>query len=138
MIINDLKIKPKKKKKRIGRGGVHGTYSTRGMKGQKARSGSSFPVGFEGGRTGLKKQLAKRGGFKSIHAKSSIVTLTDLENNFKDGDVVTPKALATKGIIESAHVKFKILNSGELTKKVIIKKCNISKSAEQKVLSSRG
>ena len=133
MIVNDLVVKPKKKKKRIGRGGVHGTYSTRGMKGQKARSGSSFPIGFEGGRTGLKKQLAKRGGFKSIHAKSSIVTLTDLDNNFQDGDIITPKALAAKGIIESAHAKFKILNSGKLEKKVVIKKCPMSKSVESKV-----
>ncbi len=136
MIINDLVVKPKKKKKRIGRGGVHGTYSTRGMKGQKARSGVSFPAGFEGGRSGLKKQLPKRGGFKSIHGKNSIVTLTDLENNFKDGDVITPRALVAKGIIKDANEKFKILNSGELTKKLTIKKCVMSKTVENKLKSS--
>ncbi|TRZ78089.1 50S ribosomal protein L15 [bacterium] len=133
MIINDLVVKPKKKKKRIGRGGAHGTYSTRGMKGQKSRSGSSFPVGFEGGRSGMKKQLPKRGGFKSIHEKSVVVSLKDLDKNFKDGDVVTPQALVAKGIIATAHTKFKILNSGELTKKLTIKKCLMSKSVEKEL-----
>jgi len=135
MIINDLVVKPKKKKKRIGRGGVHGTYSTRGMKGQKARSGVSFPIDFEGGRTGLRKQLPKRGGFKSIHAKSFVVTLSDLDKNFKDGDVVTPQALVAKGIIDNANVKFKILNSGKLEKKIVIKRCAMSKNVAQKLES---
>jgi len=43
--------------------------------------------------------------------------------------------LVVKGIINNANVKFKILNSGKLEKKVIIKKCPISESARSKVKS---
>ena len=41
-----------KRRKVVGRGvgSGHGTFSGRGAKGQRARSGSSIPVGFEGGR----------------------------------------------------------------------------------------
>lgn len=137
MLINDLKIKPKKKKKTIGRGGVHGTYSTRGGKGQTARSGSSFYLGFEGGKSGLRKQLHKLGGFKSIYAKPQIVKIDSL-NQFNDGDVITKKALADKNIIRDTANNVKILGGGDIKRKLSIKKILVSDSAKRKIEEAGG
>lgn len=138
MLINELKVNKKKSKKRVGRGGVHGTYSTRGGKGQTARSGASFYLGFEGGRSGLKKQIHKLGGFKSIHPKSQVISLDDLNKNFQEGDIVNSASLADKMIIKNAKIKFKILDKGEITKKLIIKQCPISESAKKKIEEKGG
>lgn len=137
MLINELQVKPKKKKKTIGRGGVHGTYSTRGGKGQTARSGSSFYLGFEGGKSGLKKQLHKRGGFKSIYAKPQIIKL-EILNQFNEGAVVGKNILADKKIIKSTANNVKILNSGEINKKLIVKECLVSISAKKKIEAAGG
>src|ERR1041384_4856008 len=67
-----------KRRKVVGRGlgSGHGTYSGRGAKGQKARSGSSIPVGFEGGRMPLHRQMPKLRGFKSLKPKAVSVRLS--------------------------------------------------------------
>jgi len=106
-----------KKRKRVGRGNAsgHGTYSTRGQKGQKSRSGVS----------GLKKlglrsrmlQVPKIRGFKSSQPKNQIVNLRAINNNFKDGSLVDPKVLLSKGLIETTKLPVKILGNGELTVK---------------------
>lgn len=138
MLINELKVKAKKKKKTVGRGGVHGTYSTRGGKGQTARSGSSFYLGFEGGRSGLRKQLHKLGGFKSIYAKPQIVNLNALESNFNDGDIITKQALVEKKLIKDNGNAVKILGNGEISKKLAIKKLLASQSVRSKIEAAGG
>jgi len=133
MLINELKISSKKKKKRVGRGGVHGTYCTRGGKGQTARSGSSFYMGFEGGKSGLKKQLHKLGGFKSIYAKPQVVNLSSLNNNFNDGDVISREVLVREKLVKDTMNAIKVLGNGEINKKLTIKNILVSDSAKSKI-----
>ena len=107
-----------KKKKRVGRGNAsgHGTYSTRGLKGQKSRSGVS---GLK--RLGMKKQLLqipKSRGFNSLQPKNQVVSVKDINNNFKDGDVVNPAILLEKGLIKKTDAPVKVLGKEKLTVKV--------------------
>lgn len=103
-----------KKRKRVGRGNAsgHGTYSTRGLKGQKSRSGVSNLK-----RLGMKMTLMrtpKKRGFKSLKAKNQVVNLEDINKNFKDGEVINPKTLFKKGLINAIETGVKILGKGNL------------------------
>lgn len=130
--LHNLTASPKKSRKRIGRGGKRGTYSGRGMKGQRARSG---------GKSGLKRlgmkplmtQTHKLRGFKSLNTKPAAVNLSTLNQHFDDGSVVTPKALLHKGLIKTTRYGVKILGRGELTKKITIEDCALSKGAAEKI-----
>jgi len=138
MQIHQLRVKNQKPKRRIGRGGKKGTYSGRGVKGQKSRSGVKINPIFEGGRSTLIEHLPKMRGFKSIYPKNQIVSLEKLDKYFKDGDVVSPITLREKRLIRKIKVPVKILGSGEITKKLTIEKCLISKSAEEKIKKAGG
>jgi len=136
MQIHELKINKKKGRKRIGRGGRRGTYSGRGMKGQKSRSGAKKDPLFEGGRSSLIDHLKKIRGFKSPYPKKINVDLSDLEKNFKTGDVVNFKSLIKSKLVKKSEVKrgIKILGDGKLTKKITIDKdIFLSKSAEKAI-----
>ncbi len=103
-----------KKRKRVGRGNAsgHGTYSTRGLKGQKSRAGVSNLK-----RLGMKMTLMrtpKKRGFKSLKPKDQVLNLTDINENFKDGDTINPKALLKKDLIDTIKIGVKVLGNGEL------------------------
>src|SRR3989338_9611145 len=124
-----------KRRKVVGRGvgSGHGTFSGRGAKGQKARSGASIPVGFEGGRMPLHRQLPKRRGFKSRNEKAEPISLNILNAKFKDGETVNPRVLFNKGIIKSAQSLIKILGEGEITKNLTLENVLVYKSAVDKI-----
>jgi len=144
MQLHNLKPNKRKRKQRIGRGGKRGTYSGRGMKGQKARSGGSIRPGFEGGQTPLWRRTQKKGGFRSLQLRSHVVNVGVLNQNFKHGDVVDIKTLQKADLIgkikkgKKGLQRVKILGDGELNKKLIIKECEVSKSAREKVLKAGG
>jgi len=122
-----------KKTKRVGRGNAsgHGTYSTRGLKGQNARSGVSNLK-----RLGMKQQLLqtpKHRGFKSLNDKNQVVSIEDINNNFKDGDKVCPKCLAEKDLIASDKKPVKILGKEKLSVKVTFEKVKMSSSLAEQV-----
>lgn len=103
-----------KKRKRVGRGNAsgHGTSATRGTKGQRSRTGVS---GLK--RLGMKSMLLsipKKRGFNSLKAKDQVVNLIDINKHFKEGEIVSPKTLIKKGLIEKAEAGVKILGKGEL------------------------
>lgn len=129
-----------KRRKTVGRGvgSGHGTFSGRGAKGQLARSGSSIPVGFEGGRMPLHRQIPKRRGFTSAIPKALAISLTVVDRNFNKGETVNPKALFNKGIAKSADLKVKILGEGELKKNLNFEKVLVSKSAQEKIEKAGG
>ncbi len=129
-----------KRRKVVGRGtgSGHGTYSGRGAKGQKARSGGNIPAGFEGGRMPLQRQLPKRRGFTSIHAKAVVLDLNILNEKFNSGETVNPKILVNKGLVKSAQDDIKILGSGEIKKALTIEKVTVSKSAAEKISKAGG
>jgi large subunit ribosomal protein L15 len=112
-----------KNKKRVGRGLSSGQGKTagRGTKGQKSRSGFNIPKRFEGGQTPLSMRLPKLPGFKSFKKKATIISLTQISANFKDGEVVSVEALETKALIKKGQ-RAKVLNNGKLTVKVSLGK----------------
>ena len=74
--------------------------------------------------------MPKRGtGFKShCHVTYAVVSLTDINEKFKDGDVVTTTELIEKGLVKKELYGTKILN-GTLDKKLTIKADKFSASA---------
>ncbi|MEK7566617.1 MAG: 50S ribosomal protein L15 [Patescibacteria group bacterium] len=140
MQIHDLKPKTKtKSKKRIGRGGKRGTYSGRGIKGQKARAGHRMRPEM---RDILKKIPKLRGYRAKIRPKIvAVVNVGDLEKHFAPGDKVTPQELIKKGLLRKIGGQIpatKLLGSGEITKKLLVADCQISKSARDKIEKAGG
>lgn len=140
MQIHQLHIIHKRKKaKRIGRGGKRGTFSGRGVKGQRSRSGARIRPEW---RDLIKKIPKKRGAsFKSIRKKPAIVNLDELERVFKAEELVSPKTLIERGLvgrIRRAAPAVKVLGRGELTKSLIIKGVEVSKSAKEKIEKAGG
>jgi len=140
--LSDLKPyrRSTKRTKVIGRGvgSGHGTFSGRGSKGQKARAGSSIPVGFEGGRMPLQRQIPKRRGFTSHIPKFIAVSFNDLNEKFETHETVNPKILFNKGIIKSAQEKVKILSVGELKKALKFENVSFSAEALKKIEAAGG
>jgi len=138
MQINDLKPSSNKsKRKRLGRGGKLGTYCGRGVKGQKARSGSGKGPSFQGTESSFLK-LPKKKGFKSIYDKLEVVNLAELNKKFKDGETVSPKILLEKKIIGKIKRGVKILGMGEISKKLAVENCSVSKTAREKIEKAGG
>lgn len=130
-------IGSKKLKKRIGRGlGSKGTYSGRGVKGQSARSGVS----------GLKLQglrhimlaTPKMRGFSSGKKKAQVVNVEVLSCSFQPGSKITPKLLASKGLITDAKAPVKILGKGAISISLTITDCLVSASAKEKIEGAGG
>lgn len=120
--------------KRVGRGIGSGTGKTsgRGHKGQKARSGGGVRPGFEGGQMPLARRLPKR-GFTNIFKKDyAIVNISSLDKLFEDGTTVTPELLIEKGLIKKTKDGVKILGTGEINKKLIVKANKFSQTAVEK------
>jgi large subunit ribosomal protein L15 len=121
-------------RKRKGRGIGSGKGKTcgRGTKGQLSRKSGNVRQGFEGGQTPIYRRLPKVGFF---HKKQNfnLVNLDDLQNNEKvmDNQTIDFSSL-NKG------KKTKILGSGNLTKKLIIKAHKFSSSAKIKIKNLDG
>lgn len=141
MQIHQLNPKHKgKEKKRVGRGGKRGTYSGRGMKGQKSRSGVKLkPI-----IRGLIKRYPKLRGYKFsgyIGGNTTVVNVRDLETKFNAKEKVTPETLIEKGLIRRIKgnvPEAKILGKGNLTKKLIVENCQVSRRAKEKIEKAGG
>ncbi len=138
--LHQLKKNPKSvhRRKVVGRGlgSGKGTYSTRGNKGQTKRTGhSKMPATFEGGRQPLVRQLPKSRGFRGLNVKATAVNLSSL-NIFNDGDTVNLQSLKSKGIVDGAVTKVKVLK-GEIKKKLSIK-LPVSASVKEAVEKAGG
>ena len=118
-------IKPasgaKHAKRRVGRGIGSGLGKTagRGHKGQKSRAGGFHKVGFEGGQMPLQRRLPKR-GFKSAALKlNAEITLKDLQS-FALDEVDVP-ALKQAGLVHQRAKFVKVIRSGELSRKLVLR-----------------
>jgi large subunit ribosomal protein L15 len=135
-------IKPaagaKHAKRRVGRGIGSGLGKTagRGHKGQSSRAGGYHKVGFEGGQMPLQRRLPKR-GFKSLTLKyAGQVTLTDLERLGVDEiDMLTLKAA---GMVGQMIKSVKVVKTGELTRKVVLKGLNATAGAKAAIEAAGG
>jgi large subunit ribosomal protein L15 len=123
MEINSIKpaLGSKKARRRVGRGIGSGLGKTagRGHKGQKSRAGGYHKVGFEGGQMPLQRRLPKR-GFKSAQLKfKDEITLTQLDLlEAAEVDLLTLKAA---GLVRQIIRSVKVVKTGELTRKVVLR-----------------
>ena len=143
MQIHELKRNnPNKKSIQVGRGGKRGKTSGSGHKGQKARSGNS-------GRPEIRDMIKKipklRGRGKNTNKAfgkvASAISLTAIDQNYKDGETVNPSSLFARNLVKKDDGKLplvKILATGELTKKVTVKNCLTSASAKEAILKAGG
>ncbi len=118
-------IKPgqgaKHAKRRVGRGIGSGLGKTagRGHKGQKSRAGGFHKVGFEGGQMPLQRRLPKR-GFKSASLKfNAEISLKDLD--LLGVDEVDMLTLKQAGLVPQRAKVVKVIKSGEIARKVVLK-----------------
>jgi large subunit ribosomal protein L15 len=143
MQIHQLKRKTENKKAvKVGRGGKRGKTSGRGTKGQLARSGRKLRPEL---RDIIKKLPKLRGrgknSFLSIQEKPVTINLLDIEMNYKDGEIVTPATLVSRGLFSARKGKnpnVKILSSGDITKKLTFSKCHVSAGAKEKIEKAGG
>jgi large subunit ribosomal protein L15 len=146
MQLHELKpTAARKTTKRIGRGGKRGKTSGRGGKGQTARTGNSTRPEM---RDFIKKLPKLRGHGKNrartVNSERELavpVNLKKIEFAFKAGDVVSPKTLVLAGVITTVRRKspmVKILATGEITKKITIEGCQVSKAAQDKIEKAGG
>lgn len=135
-------IKPsagaKHAKRRVGRGIGSGLGKTagRGHKGQKSRAGGYHKVGFEGGQMPLQRRLPKR-GFKSHLLKyNAEITLSELDKlNVAEVDVL---ALKTAGLIPQRAKVVKVIKSGELSKKIVLRGIGATAGAKALIEAAGG
>jgi large subunit ribosomal protein L15 len=135
-------IKPaagaKHAKRRVGRGIGSGLGKTagRGHKGQHSRAGGYHKVGFEGGQMPLQRRLPKR-GFKSLTLKyAGQVTLTDLQRlDLEEIDMLTLKAA---GVVAQMIKSVKVIKTGELTRKVVLKGLTATAGAKAAIEAAGG
>ena len=131
------------KKKRRGRGTGSGLGKTagRGVKGQKSRSGVSIN-GFEGGQMPLYRRLPKK-GFKNIFQKKiqniNFNTITNIVNNHRvDPSSIKEIDLFKKNIFSKSKGCLKLLNVGDVDKKINIEISYASKTAIEKIEKAGG
>lgn len=128
MKFHELSISKQRPAKRVGRGISAGQGKTagRGTKGQGSRTGFSKRPGFEGGQNPLMQRLPKLHGFRTYKTRSEVVFTGDLNGL---GAKVDNLVLAEKGLVSNPYVVVKLLNRGEVTKKIDVKLQAASASA---------
>ncbi|MCE1176798.1 50S ribosomal protein L15 [Oryzomicrobium sp.] len=140
MELNTIKpaVGAKHAPKRVGRGigsGL-GKTATRGHKGQKSRAGGFHKVGFEGGQMPLQRRLPKR-GFKSLtNARNVEIRLSDLQALPVDEiDLLT---LKQSGLVDIHALSVKVILSGALSRKVVLKGIGATKGAKAAIEAAGG
>jgi large subunit ribosomal protein L15 len=135
-------IKPasgaKRAKRRVARGMGSGLGKTagRGHNGQHSRAGGYHKVGFEGGQMPLQRRLPKR-GFKSRSLKyNGEISLTDLQR--LDQDEVDLLTLKQAGLVGDLIRHVKVIKSGELSRKVVLKGLGATAGAKAAIEAAGG
>lgn len=85
------------------------------------------------------RRVARRGfsnyPFKQVYLP---ISLDVLDANFNDGDTITLDVLKNKGLVRGCRTLVKILNDGELTKKLVIEGLKVSAAAGEKIKAAGG
>jgi len=123
---------------RVGRGIGSGLGKTcgRGHKGQKARSGGFHKIQFEGGQMPIQRRLPKLGFTSRVGRTVDEITLSELSK--VNADIVDLQALREAGLINASIRDVKIILSGELTKKVVVKGLRATKGAREAIEAQGG
>ncbi|MBV8260313.1 50S ribosomal protein L15 [Paraburkholderia sp. CNPSo 3272] len=140
MELNNLKPAEGSKhaKRRVGRGIGSGLGKTagRGHKGQKSRSGGFHKVGFEGGQMPLQRRLPKRGFTSLTKEFVGEVRLADIEK--LPVDEIDLLALKQAGLVGELTRSAKIIATGEIKRKVVVKGLGATKNARAAIEAAGG
>ena len=132
-----------KRAKQVGRGGTRGKTSGRGHKGQRARAGAKVRPEIRD----IIKRIPKlrgqsaSGSLNSYRPKPFVLNVSQLNDLFGKGEVVSPKAVFEKGLIPlrgGMLQNVKILGNGDIKDAVTIEGCSVSETARQKIEKAGG
>ena len=135
-------IKPgegsKKVARRVGRGIGSGLGKTcgRGHKGQKSRAGGFHKVGFEGGQMPLQRRLPKRGFVSLTNWRNAEVRLSEI--NDLPVDEIDLLTLVQANLVSSHALSAKVVLSGQIGRKVVLKGVGATKGARAAIEAAGG
>ena len=125
-------------KRRVGRGIGSGLGKTcgRGHKGQKSRTGGFHKVGFEGGQMPLQRRLPKRGFVSMTNKRNVEVRLSEINDlPIEEIDLLV---LMQANLVTQHALSAKIVLSGEITRKVVLKGVGATKGAKAAIEAAGG
>jgi large subunit ribosomal protein L15 len=128
----------KRARRRVGRGIGSGLGKTagRGHKGQKSRAGGFHKVGFEGGQMPLQRRLPKRGFVSRTNARNAEVRLSEIDKLPVDEiDLLT---LVQANLVSSHALSAKVVLSGKIGRKVVLKGVGATKGARAAIEAAGG
>ena len=128
----------KRGRRRVGRGigsGL-GTTSGRGHKGQKSRAGGFHKVGFEGGQMPLQRRLPKRGFVSLTNWRNAEVRLSEI--NDLPVDEIDLLTLVQANLVSSHALSAKVVLSGQIGRKVVLKGVGATKGARAAIEAAGG
>ena len=125
-------------KRRVGRGIGSGLGKTagRGHKGQKSRAGGFHKVGFEGGQMPLQRRLPKRGFVSLTNARNVEVRLSEI--NDLPIDEIDLLTLVQANLVSSHALSAKVVLSGQIGRKVVLKGVGATKGARAAIEAAGG
>lgn len=130
------------RRKRVGRGtgSGHGKTSGRGHKGQRARTSGNVRPGYEGGQNPFQRRVPKFGFTNPFRVEYQPVNVRDLEqaSRHAKGGVIDAATLKLAGMIHHAGRPVKILGTGELKSKLLVKADRFSEEAKKKIEAAGG
>ncbi|MCZ7653121.1 MAG: 50S ribosomal protein L15 [Rhodocyclaceae bacterium] len=140
MELNNLKpaAGAKHAKRRVGRGIGSGLGKTAG----RGLQGTNLPrrwlpkVGFEGDQMPLQRRLPKRGFVSLTRARNVEIRLSDLER-LPVGEVDL-LVLQQAGVVPGDALSAKVILSGKLTKKIVLKGVGATKGARAAIEAAGG
>ncbi|MBW0454705.1 MAG: 50S ribosomal protein L15 [Candidatus Kinetoplastibacterium crithidii] len=120
-------------RRRVGRGIGSGFGKTagRGHKGQKSRSGGFHKVGFEGGQMPLQRRLPKRGFRQLDEHLYAQISLSDLQK--LQTEEVDLQILKAAGLIKNGVKFVKLIKSGSVSRKFVLKGISVSAGARSAI-----
>ena len=125
-------------KRRVGRGIGSGLGKTcgRGHKGQKSRAGGFHKVGFEGGQMPLQRRLPKRGFVSLTNARNVEIRLSELAT--LPLEEIDLQSLKQAGLVPQLALSAKVVLSGEITRKVVLKGVGATAGAKAAIEAAGG
>jgi len=127
-------------RKRVGRGVGSGLGKTsgRGHKGWGARSGAPRRPGYEGGQMPIYRRVPKRGFTNARFRREYTIINVDKLNAFGDGETVDLAGVLSHGLVSLSAPLLKVLGSGELARRLIVRAQKFSASARAKIEAAGG
>jgi large subunit ribosomal protein L15 len=127
-------------RKRVGRGVGSGLGKTsgRGHKGWGQRSGAPRRPGYEGGQMPIYRRVPKRGFTNARFRRDFTIINVDKLNAFQDGDTVDLAGVLQAGLASQTAPLLKVLGTGELSRKLVVRAQKFSASARTKIEAAGG